>query len=68
MALKNMTFRKDIRRMAAEARAEARAQLSPEEQLQVVIDRGHPNCREANRLRAQIAKGGSDGSPEAEVA
>lgn len=54
---KNQPHRREIRQRAALQRAEDRAQRSPAEQLQLVIERGHPNCREANRLREQIARG-----------
>lgn len=42
------------RQERAEARRVLRAVRSDEEQLQILIDRGHPECREAERLRAHI--------------
>lgn len=44
-----------IRRERAEARQAERAKRSDAEQLQVLIDRGHPECSEALYLVAKIA-------------
>lgn len=42
------------RRERAAERQVARAERSAAEQLEVIIDRGHPDCSEADRLRKQI--------------
>lgn len=50
----------DLRRFRQEeaiARTEKREKRSDKEQLALLIERGHPNCREALRLANKIGEG-----------
>ncbi len=50
MSQANMPYRKQARREAAAARQAARSERTIAEQLAVLADRGHLQCREVGRL------------------
>jgi len=50
----NLVDRKKARVDGANTRAEARAKRSDKAQLDLLVERGHGHCKEANKLRSKL--------------